>query len=96
MAPPWSEAAIRLKAQPGYRLAFRKAFGEGPIDSILVVRALAQCPFSWAKGLGLTKAERQALLAFLGTLNDSSFVSPNFRFSEVAERSRLKNSPAYD
>ena len=42
MALPWDEAARRLRAHRGYRAAFRKAFGEAPIDSQLVARALAQ------------------------------------------------------
>lgn len=38
----WPEAANRLRASGAYRTAFRKAFGDQPIDSLLVARALAQ------------------------------------------------------
>jgi cytochrome c peroxidase len=42
MALPWSVGPARIQKLPKYRRAFRKAFGDAPIDSVWVARALAQ------------------------------------------------------
>ncbi len=42
MALPWSLAVRRLQANPSYRKAFRRAFGDVEMDSMLTARALAQ------------------------------------------------------
>ena len=42
MGGSWAAVIARLRAEPSYVAAFRAAFGEPPIDSTLVGRALAQ------------------------------------------------------
>lgn len=77
----WSEAAERLRAQPEYRLAFRQAFGDAPIDSILAARALAQFQRTlisddsrydrWKAGrIGLTSEEELGYSVFSSSRGD--------------------------